>query len=282
MLKKWLVEVVGLRAAVVVIAVILAVCIAVANLGGVMSFWGGLFSMIGGSVTAQKDRVAASKDRKEEMYLDATAIQRRVQDARAAGVHPLYALGAQVNSPVLSVGTPSSAVDSVARGAAEIGDAISERSARAKLESQNDQAHEANLAESAARRRLLEAQADDYVMRTVLASEEARAIQRANAQQDIVKVPAQAKEYETPASSAGRKQFPGPFRPDGSSWRTSPTAQAQQMEDEYGEVTDFTYGPYRALNDWWWYNEGWKYFVPHSVYSRLQEAEKKRKKREEK
>ena len=46
-----------------------------------------------------------------------------------------------------------------------------------------------------------------------------------------------------------------------------------------GEVTDFTYGPYRALNDWWWCNEGWKYFVPHSVYSRLQEAEKKRKKR---
>lgn len=52
------------------------------------------------------DRLRAFDNARQER-LDNTVIQRRVDDARNAGIHPLAALGAQVSSPAISGSSPS-------------------------------------------------------------------------------------------------------------------------------------------------------------------------------
>jgi len=206
---------------------------------------------------------------RQEMYgREDSRFQRLISDAEAAGVHPLFAMGAaggggasMSSSPMIYAGgqAPQSRVDMSSVG----------RMFEAR---ERKETHVQALAESRARQKLLEAQTMDVVQKMEEDSNAARVRQRANVNQDIVKVPAQSKDYTLPGVAPPARVFRKPGEP----WRTSQSATAQQMEDEYGEITDWTYGPYRAVSDWFWYNEGWKYFVPNSVTHRLYQEEQSR------
>lgn len=145
-----------------------------------------------------RNRKASKRDRDLIFQREDTAIQRRVADAEAAGVHPLFALGASVGtSPVMAIGGGSSAGQSQGGGS---GMDIPDRMA---IES-----HRAGLEESAARVRLYDAQAADFVAQAAKASRIGRDLQNANVQQDKVKLMADqmtSAQSRDPSVSAGRQ-----------------------------------------------------------------------------
>lgn len=92
------------------------------ELGSAAAGIGGLMSAFGGSKSAKRSTREAKRQFNVQMN---ESIQRRVADARAAGIHPLYALGASVGaSPTMSAGG-SSTGGAVGEGIAEAGRAAS-------------------------------------------------------------------------------------------------------------------------------------------------------------
>lgn len=137
-------------------------------------------------------------------------IQWRVEDAKKAGIHPLYALGANISSPTVTTGSTGS---DLARSVIESdmrkdrkagGQAIRESNARIK-------SHEA----SAARDFALAAKAESDVAR---AGQNMNTGQDYSAQDDVIDPRPRAV-----VSSTGTKVYAGKGSP------------AQRGEDEYGE-----------------------------------------------
>lgn len=79
-------------------------------------------SLLGKVLGGKDDAAHDAKDMAK--YVGKHAIQWRVEDANAAGVHPLYALGASVmNSAPVAVGADNSWVDEMGQGIARAADA---------------------------------------------------------------------------------------------------------------------------------------------------------------
>lgn len=114
---------------------------------------------------ARSDR----KARRRQEQREDTFIQRRVADAKAAGIGPLAALGAAYG------GTPGVSTGSVAGDAFEVASQAMQKRSKDKLARQT---HDASLRESAARTERDKAMADK------LRSDVAIATQRANVKQD--------------------------------------------------------------------------------------------------
>ncbi len=113
-------------------------------LGNLLDFAGSLISR------SQSSKNASRLRRQQQGQFDAQmdqTIQRRVKDAQAAGIHPLFALGASAGaSPTLTGGGPtgSGVGDAVSR----IGARIAAAEIRAKEASANQSDAEADLANS--------------------------------------------------------------------------------------------------------------------------------------
>lgn len=120
-------------------------------------------------IGARSSRKAA--ERSAEAY--ATSIRTRVADSKAAGINPLYSLGASVQSPTFTSGSVMSDGMAVAKAASE---ALSKKSA----DKMSREQHEASLRESEARRER------DFALASKYKSDIARAAQKSNAQQDKV------------------------------------------------------------------------------------------------
>lgn len=123
---------------------------------------------------------------------DKSQLIARVNDARAAGVHPLFALGAPLPGPS-GTGLPQmQALGQIGDSVANIGARASNRAARsqaqasaARQESRADRVSEAQITEAMARARAAEAQAQrDIVEAQYRLSQMARTVQNTNAQQD--------------------------------------------------------------------------------------------------
>ncbi len=118
---------------------------------------------------------SSRKDRLRQWMREDTVIRRRVQDAEAAGIHPLYALGANVTSPTIGGGSVArsgvvAAGRTVARAASDYGS--SKRVA---------EAHDQAMRESAAKSTMYEAAAGrDYIEQMKSASEIGVSAQRLN------------------------------------------------------------------------------------------------------
>lgn len=185
------------------------------------------------------------------------AIQRRVADARAAGIHPLFALGANVQNNAAVPLFDSAPVFNETPGRG-LGTALTKI-----LSKKDDELHDAqvDLLRSQAEYYRSRADGDDFVSGSAVSSGLARGAQRANSQQDqgepvkIYDMPLHSKEQfgrdiEAWKKATGRKGdydvVEGPF---GYTLHKRSRGKAQEHEDVYGEMSDFIVGPPMYLKD---------------------------------
>lgn len=161
------------------------------------------------------------------------SIQWRVADAKAAGVHPLFALGASIGSPVYPSGGNSSQVAADVASGVSYGFGAPQRATQQKMATET---HGAALTESASRTKSnLASAARDEAAALELQSRMARNIQRANAIQDKVGL------------GGNTVTLPGL----GAELKTGPSTTAQEFEDEYGDAASWVYGIGRLGVDSW-------------------------------
>lgn len=137
----------------------------------------------------------------------------RVKDAQMAGIHPLFALGAQVNQPA--------PIQTDFGGYSRAGDRAGELVDRA-----------ARMRHDAMAQQLIAAQIAEINSRAALNTEELLRLRRA--QQGAGRLDAEARNLVFPPSVG---------------FQTSPTSSAQRVQDEYGDVVEAIYGIGRLLYD---------------------------------
>lgn len=191
-------------------------------------------SILGGLMGSNSEKKAVKESKRQFEIQANEAIQRRVADARKAGVHPLFALGASANiSPTISAGASNSMGDAVSRAGAQIGDMLASRSGREHQKTLQTM----QLAQGAADlRRTNAATALDMAQTQLALSEAKRAQVNANASQDgigVTEVPHTPKKLKTPLGT----------------WQTGDAVPTQAVEDEYGDVVGWTYGTGRVIID---------------------------------
>lgn len=164
----------------------------------------------------------------------------RVADARAAGIHPLAALGANLPSASpITVGVDGGLYSAFgnAMGQNLSRAAVSRMTGRERAE--NDmRSHEMYQLEK--ERMQLE---NDALRAQVYGSYGA-----------VSRQPGDPPPF--PEEDAGRI-LTVPSAPAGagtSKWKTGPTAPAEAVQQEYGEIAEWIYGAYRALNDYFRHN----------------------------
>lgn len=196
-----------------------------------------------------------------------SGIQWKVKDAEAAGVHPLFALGAQTTSfSPTSVGGGASDFSGLADAGQNIGRAIdATRSTPASA-----------LALQLGKIQLEGASLDNDLKRTQLASAIATNMpahpglpgpftrhsvdgQGDSGSTDPTLTPAQhmlrQPQYTTNLRAFGANIMPNPRYSD-----------AQSYEDRYGEMSDFVAGPAIAHADWW---HNVKPYLDRQIYNKL-------------
>lgn len=151
--------------------------------------FGGLFQMIGDSIQNNKNLTwnwwswnKQKKDRGWQWAREDSQLQRRVEDARKAGVHPLFALGASPNNSQafpINYGEPPFRSS---RGFGELGSAVSDA-----ISGRSQETHEAAIEESKARTRKYNADAA-FAEKQMGDSLVARAKQEGNVKQDMLKI----------------------------------------------------------------------------------------------
>lgn len=145
------------------------------------------------------------RDRAANWAREDSEIERRVRDAKRAGVHPLFALGASVSSsPAYQMGDGGTNFDAggIGRSLARVASGRQQED-----DAMSRETHEAALEESRARARMYNSQADDFTAQALAASGQARMTQNANVQQDLWKVQPDAMtsaQSRDPSVSAGR------------------------------------------------------------------------------
>lgn len=184
---------------------------------------GAIGNIAGGLIGSSKAKKEAAKARDWQERMDNTQVQRRVSDAKSAGIHPLAALGmTQSYSSPVGLGGGSALGDGIAAAASGVGNAVSNRGS----EKRADQAstwqgllanEELNLMNT--RREFIEEQ--------IKASKQARLQSLANTMQD---------------NEVLKKNF-------GETWKTGPGSSQQEWEDQYGGIVGEMYGLTRWLQD---------------------------------
>lgn len=184
-----------------------------------LGFAGGLFGQSSREKAAEK---AASRQEAVSREFAQHGVRWRVEDAKAAGIHPLAALGASTHTaPGLPV--PASG-DAVGAGLSSLGKAIDEASAeRPALE--ND------LLRAQIRKTDAETMRDQAESRTRIANGR-------RAGQVLTTPPP--------------PEHSGLMRPRGTETNFPGWSDAQKYEDRYGEMSDFIYGPRIFIDDQLW------------------------------
>lgn len=156
-------------------------------------------------------------------------IRWRVKDAKKAGIHPLYALGAPAVGSSASVGASGDGILDGLRDVGSAASAIEQRKLQARANQRADAQADAEIAESRARARAADAQAyRDFVTTSLQASNLQRTAAKANVKQDI------AQDITLPGGSK--------FTPGGAS-------KTERVEEEYGGIASEVYGLSRLIED---------------------------------
>lgn len=240
-------------------------------LGALLGAAGSLASTFLNNKSQEKANARAEAQNQQNIALQKefaqSGIQWKVQDAEKAGVHPLFALGAQTNSFAPSaVGGGASDFSGLADAGQNIGRAIdATRSTPASA-----------LALQLGKIQLEGAQLDNDLKRTQLASAIATNMpshpglpglftrhtvdgQGDSGSSDPTLTPAQHM-LRSPQYSTNLRAFGKDFQPSGR------FSDAQSYEDRYGEMSDFVAGPAIAHADWW---HNVKPYLDRQIYNKL-------------
>lgn len=182
---------------------------------------GSIISTIGGLFGAKMNRDAAKDQQAAVERMNATKVQTTVKDARAAGIHPLAALGSPVaGSWATPVGQPGYG-DAVADGAARLGSAIDNRG--------KDDLTQATIATERAKARNLDADT---------------AAKLADAQRTTLSAAARRGGQSLDVAALGKPDPVQPITAFGRTFSRDPRkfSSAQVATDEFGEIADWVIG----------------------------------------
>jgi len=209
-------------------------------------------SALGGYLSNKTAKAAANQNYQHQKQFAQSGIQWKVQDALKAGIHPLYAMGAQTTS------FQPTAVGGSDFGLPDAGQNI------ARAIDATRTTPESALALRSSQVQLEGLQLDNDLKRTQLAS----AIRLANqtgahpampSPFDRQVLPGQADSGVFPDSGSPAQhmlrqpQFTSNLRLGGRDWAPNPAwSDAQNYEDRYGEMSDYTFGPAIALSDYFY------------------------------
>jgi hypothetical protein len=174
--------------------------------------WAQAGAAFGGLVQNRRAQNQSKKQWESEFY---RGIQTRVQDAKAAGIHPLYAIGANTYS------SSPQMVGGLNNPAAGIANAFS----RANAEKRENKESEARVKK-------------DEALASYYNSLAARTTQRNNTKQD---------QSVLPLSS--NKEGKVLYTPGGLPYQVGAGSSAQETEDEYGQIPELFDQSYRYLRD---------------------------------
>lgn len=179
------------------------------------------------------DEQKETQDRNEALQREFAThgIRWRVEDAKAAGLHPLFALGASV--PQYS---PATAIDfsGMSNSLHTMGQNVS-RAARASMTPEERTMLDLNMQEVRSRIRENDARA--------AAIESQMARDAMNDARNARPIPLSSSTVRPSAARARELRLPP------GSMRTSETESAQTVQDEYGDIVENLYGASRLLND---------------------------------
>lgn len=223
-------------------------------------------SLIGG-ILGNKSQEKANKQaqanqlRQEELQREfaQSGIQWKVKDAEKAGIHPLYALGANtVSYSPSSVGTTANDYGFIGDAGQNIGRAIQSGS--------DQQSRIAALQLTAAQLQNQGLELDNELKKTQLVSA-ARLAGQPGTGPGIPPLFGADDGSPPLMHDARNPQYTTNLRAFGRDIQPSPKASdAQSYEDRYGEMSDYVFGPYIALQDWY-HNIG--PYLEREVYGKL-------------
>lgn len=223
-------------------------------------------SILGGVLGASSAKKAQQAEYERQKEFAQSGIQWKVQDAEKAGIHPLYAMGAQTTTyQPTSVGGTDFGIPDAGQN---IGRAIDS--------TRNAPAQEAALRLTAAQ--IDGVNLDNELKKTQLAS----AVALANQNQTSLPSPFDQRQIpgqgNTPVISesgiplmhdAKTPQFTSNLRLFGKDWAPNPGfSDAQSFEDRYGEMSDYTFGPAIAASDYFYNMRNSRWGNPFNILHR--------------
>lgn len=216
-------------------------------LGALLGAGASILGSVLGNKSAKK---AADQQYQHQKEFAQSGIQWKVKDAEKAGIHPLYAMGAQTTSyQPTSVGGTDFGIPDAGQNIGRAIDATRTTNGKANA-----------LALTASQIQLEGLRLDNELKRTQLASAAALAAQSSIGLPSPFTrhaIPGQGSTPQTDDGSvplmhsAREPQYTTNLRGFGSDIQPSPRfSDAQSYEDRYGEMSDFIAGPAIAYQDW--------------------------------
>lgn len=202
--------------------------------------------LLGGLQSDKATRRENERNREHAREMAQYGIRWRAADARAAGIHPVYALGAPAFSPATSVGAPTGFASALASAGQDISRAVSASSSAKE------------------RDRLYEDQVKALTLKRMGLENEVLASQAAKTRAQL------GPPIPTLDSSNESRPRLGIIGDIGATPRKK-EAQAQKLEDEYGDWTS-VFGALRLLRDM-------GYDIAHSEYQKFQKFRDEKRKR---
>lgn len=223
-------------------------------------------SLLGGVLSNKANEKANKQAQENALRQEAlqkefaqSGIQWKVQDAEKAGIHPLYALGANtVSYSPTSVGTTPNSFDFIGDAGQNIGRAIQSGSSQTQ--------RVAALQLTAAQLQNEGLMLDNDLKRTQLFSA-ARLAGQPGTGPGIPSLFGTDDGSPLLMHEARRPQYTTNLRAFGKDYEPSPSiSDAQSYEDRYGEMSDYIMGPAAAIADWY-HNMG--PYLSKEVYGKL-------------
>lgn len=230
-----------------------------AIIGAAASLAGGLLNNKSAEKANKQAEANALRQEALQKEFAQSGIQWKVQDAAKAGIHPLYALGANtVSYSPTSVGTTAPNFDFLADAGQNIGRAIQSGT--------GPQGRIAALQLTAAGLQNEGLQLDNELKRTQLVSA-ARLAGQPGTGPGIPSLFGTDEGSPLLMHDARRPQYTTNLRAFGKDYEPSPSiSDAQSYEDRYGEMSDYVMGPAAAIADWY-HNMG--PYLEREVYGKL-------------
>lgn len=182
---------------------------------------GGISSIIGGAMQSSATREANDKNYKAQKEFAQQGLRWKVEDAKKAGIHPVYAVGAPTQSFSPSFVGDTAMGQSMASAGQDIGRAV------ATTATGPERQYQAQMA--------------------------ALALDRAGLENELLRTQIRRQVVETgpsfPVAGGDAQIPPGVLRTVGGDLVLGPHSTAQQAETEYGEVVGDVHGISRWLHD---------------------------------